>query len=376
MSDSPLFDPPPNPPAWSACASPRRARLALAVLAASIAVGLTVALLPDPNPPFVPPPGATTDLDVFGRVIDGVRAGGNYYAVNQAELRAHGYPTRSVFNWRTPTLTWLCAAFPSNMVARVGLILAVLVLIPVTCRDMLHDSGLAPAAVAGVFFVGSTAWVFGAQTFLFPEVWAGVLIAASLGALRRGRVAAGVAIGVAALFVRELVLPYALACLALAWYDGRRREARLWAVGLLMYAAFMAFHASVVLGRITPVDVAMPEGWVRFGGVRFLLSTSQANVFLMTAPLWWTAIYLPLAVLGVTAWGGENARRVELTLALYLGGFSVVGAPFNFYWGFVFAPLLALGVAHTPRALGSLLSAAFPARATSFGFPTRPVVGG
>jgi flagellar biosynthesis protein FliR len=103
----------------------------------------------------------------------------------------------------------------------------------------------------------------------------------------------------------------------------------------------------------------MAQGWVRFGGVRFLLATSQANVFLMGLPLWCTAIYLPTAVLGLAAWRGTTGRRVGLTIGLYLLTFTVVGAPFNFYWGFVFAPLLALGLAQAPNALSRLVEDAF-----------------
>ena len=74
------------------------------------------------------------------------------------------------------------------------------------------------------------------------------------------------------------------------------------------------------------------------------LPISQTNVFLMPLPLWCTALLLPPSVLGLAAWRSEAGRRVGLTAGLYLAAFAVVGAPFNFYWGFITAPLLALGL--------------------------------
>ncbi len=77
----------------------------------------------------------------------------------------------------------------------------------------------------------------------------------------------------------------------------------------------LAAHAHAVLGRITPADQAIAGGWVRFGGLRFLLATAQTNLFLMPMPLWCTGVFLPLAVLGLASWRGEPGRRVGLTVA-------------------------------------------------------------
>jgi hypothetical protein len=135
-----------------------------------------------------------------------------------------------------------------------------------------------------------------------------------------------------------------------------------WAVGLLMFVAFMTYHAAQVHARLTAADVALPGGWVRFGGLRFLLTTAQTNIFLMPLPLWCTALYLPASVLGMTAGRGESAIRVGVTTGLFLAAFSVVGNPFNFYWGFIEAPLLAIGIAAAPAALAQLVTTAFVVR--------------
>src|SRR5262249_33693177 len=161
-----------------------------------------------------------------------------------------------------------------------------------TCRDLLSDLPFLPACFGGVLFVGATAWYTGRQTCLFMELWAGTLIALSLACCRRGWLTAGVAAGVAALFFRELALPHVVAVLGRAAWQGRGREALSVGPGLAALALFMAFHAHEVQSRLPPGDLAMEGGWVRFGGIRFVLATSQTNVFLMALPLWCTAIYV------------------------------------------------------------------------------------
>jgi hypothetical protein len=349
----------------------RRARLGLAAFVGAVVLCVGVAESKDPNPPFVPPPGATTDLDVFRKVVTRVRAGDSFYEATQEEFRSHGYPTRSVFNWRTPAYAWFIGRVTGDDLARALLMVGVVLAVVMGSRDLLDDGGMVSAAVGAVFFVGATAWCFGGETFLFTEVWAGMLIALSLGALQRGWTAVGVLTGLAAVFYRELALPYAVVALAVAAWNGRKREALAWGVGLALFAAFLAGHASVVHARLTPADQALDGGWLRFGGVRFLLLTAQTNVFLMPLPLWATAVYLPLACLGLFGMRGESGQRVALTLACYLAAFSVVGNPFNFYWGFITAPLLALALAHAPRTLRALLDAAFPHAA-----PVRPALSG
>jgi hypothetical protein len=350
-----------------------RARWALAAFAVGTALCLVVAVTPDPNPPFVPPPGATRDLDVFHRVVTRVGLGESFYDVTQQEFRSHGYPTRSVFNWRTPVYAWWLGRVTGEGLGRMMLMAGALLAVVLGCRDLLTDRGLTCGSIGGIALVGAMAWCTGGETFLFTELWAAMLIVLSLCALRRGWVAWGVVLGILAVFFRELALPYALAALALAAWEGRRREAVGWVLGLAVLAACMAWHASVVGARITGEDQALAGGWVRFGGLRFVLATARTNVFLMSFPLWATALFLPAACLGLAGMRDESGRRVALTIALYLAAFAVVGNPFNFYWGFITAPLLAMGLAHAPGAARELLDAAFPRRLViGIVVPSRP----
>jgi hypothetical protein len=337
-----------------------RGRAGLAILNALALALLSVALTKDPNPPFVPPPQATSDVDVYRRIVNRVRAGESYYAASHVELRSHRYPTRSVLNWRTPTFAWFLASrFGTEWGPWILVSFAVAGLV-MSCRDMVDDYGVLPAVVGGIFLVGSSAWSLGDETYLFNELWAGMLILFSVGCYHREQTAWAVATGLLAAFYRELALPYCLVCLGLATWHGRKREAAAWVVGLALFLAFMLFHAYQVHSRISDVDTALAGGWLRLGGFRFILTTAHANVLLMLLPMWFTAVFVALSCLGLADAKDECSLRITLAAGFYLTAFSIFGNPFNFYWGFVNAPLLALGIARAPHALVSLLSMAFP----------------
>src|SRR5438874_1953192 len=52
------------------------------------------------------------DLEAYRRIVARVHTGEDYYRAAGEELRAGGYATSSVFNWRPPLYAWLLAAFP------------------------------------------------------------------------------------------------------------------------------------------------------------------------------------------------------------------------------------------------------------------------
>ena len=330
------------------------ARWGLAALVLGTVACLAVAVSNDPNPPFIPPKGATTDVDVFRKVATRVGRGDSFYDATQQEFRAHGYPTRSVFNWRTPIYAWFLGRVTGFECGRWLLMAGVLLVVLLASRDLVDDCGIVAGAGGVVSIVGAMAWCCGGNTVFFTELWSGMLIALSVCALRRRWTAAGVVLGLTALFFRELALPYVLVALALAVWEGRRREAVAWLVGLGLFLAFMTAHTAIVQSRVVAADTALEGGWVRFGGLRFLLTATQVNVFLM--PLWISAFFLPVSCLGLARMvsNGGTGRLVGWTVAVYLAAFSVVGNPFNFYWGFTTAPLLAMGVGYAPGELRRL----------------------
>jgi hypothetical protein len=166
------------------------------------------------------------------------------------------------------------------------------------------------------------------------------------------------------LFFRELAAPYCLISFVLACRWRNRREIFVWLGGFALYAAYMAFHFSMVATKITPAD-RLPSSWVQFGGPGFLLATCRMNTFLFHAPAWVLGIYLPLSVLGLAAWRSQVGVRLALTIGLYLSTFAVVGQPFNEYWGLFYAALLPLGLVWSPAAIRDLSTSLLRSGATA-----------
>jgi hypothetical protein len=299
-----------------------------------------------------------TDADLYGRVVERVREGEDYYESLDREFERLHYPVVSLFNYRTPLYAWFLSLFarPAWPKLIVGLLaLCTLLLSYATIRR-------SPGRVAGLLSVvmmsGALMLCLFEGMYLYTEVWAGTLIALSMAAYARGQVGLGVLTGLLALFFRELALPYcALAWLLTMWHR-RWREAAAWLAGLALYALYFAWHAQRVLPNLPAADDPLDvSSWVRFGGMEFLLAASRANIFLIAAPAWVAAICLPLAVLGLAGGRSDLAQRSLITVAAYLLLFATVGKLDTFYWGMLITPLLAMGVALSPWALGDLAKA-------------------
>lgn len=362
--------------------SPQSARtiLSLAALLACLAAGWTFS--PWANNRAGQQTGRASDVDLYRAEVARMAAGEGYYAAAAAELRHRGYPTRSVFNWRTPVPLWIFAQLPDPrwgkaVLIGLGLLLAVLAYTLASRDDTQRTSPLAdennrsfsPAATRGRSFSTPGALLVAALTgplllcmlgdiYLMPELWAGVLIALSLclyGLDRRGW---AVVCGLAALAVRELALPYCLLCLAWAWRERRRGELYAWLLGMSAYAAGYALHVAAVSGWIRPDDTAHTHGWVRCGGLGFLLATVQINAYLLVLPQWVSGLWFAAAMIGLTGWDSPAGRRIAAATAGYAVGLSLVGQEFNQYWGALVAPLWCFGIARFPAVLRDLISAA------------------
>ncbi|MGN6100565.1 MAG: hypothetical protein ACTHOR_05385 [Devosia sp.] len=324
------------------------------VLAVVILLGLAL---------WTPPPSAAVDAataatgadgDLYAAILGRMQGGEGYYPAAHQEMLARGYGTASVFNWRTPfhmsALRWLGGGIGGQVVlAALGLAAGAL-----SVASVLRADGRARALLFGVLVFLSLAAVIAPGTVYFSEVTAGVLMLLSVAAYGLGLRWAGFAAGLLALFLRELAIVYVLVALAIAVRQRWWREAVAWAAGLLAYAVYFGWHAQMVLGQLGPGDPAYPDSWLSFGGLRFVLATAQVDGLLFALPLWVTAVVLPIAVLALAGWRAPQSLRVLATVALYLLAFLCVGKPFNNYWGAVYTPLMAFGLAAVPAALADL----------------------
>ncbi|REK17637.1 MAG: hypothetical protein DWQ37_05940 [Planctomycetota bacterium] len=313
------------------------------------------------------------DVALYRAEVDRIAAGESYYVVASEELRQRGYPTRSAFNWRTPLPMWLIGNLPHPVWGKVLLGGLAVVALLMSFPFLVREGGLGVSLVGMLLLIGALLPCWLGELYVMPMLWAGALLTISVAALGSGRTKLGVASGIAALFMRDLAGPYCVFQGAYALWQRRWREAALWTAGLAAYAVYFAWHVWNVMALQTPDATAHEDGWVRFGGLAFLVSLAQMNGFLLTLPQWVSAIYLPLAMLGLASWSSDTGRRTALVTLLFLVLFAVVGQPINQYWGSLIAPLLCLGAARSPWALRDLWLAA---RATqSRGSATVKMVG-
>jgi hypothetical protein len=305
----------------------------------------------------IPPPADPNKRDavLFRDVVERVHKGESYYDAFGGELRARGYPARSIFNWRLPLFAWLHGKLPDSRFGQALLSALALATVLLVYQSVRRESGV-PVGYSAVVLVGlSLTPCLLPNVFLTTDLWAGTLIAFSICSYARAWNLLGLAAGLCALFFRELALPYCLLCVALAWWHERREELWAWAGGLALFAIYFVYHCVEILHHQTSADVPHAEGWVRFGGTTFILTTVGVHNLLAEFPPWTWALYLPLAVLGLAGWRGELGLRAGLTVALYLAAFAIAGHRFNNYWGLIDAPLLALGFVQAPAALRDLL---------------------
>ncbi len=294
------------------------------------------------------------DVRMYQSVIERIHGGEAYYEVVGEELRARGYALRPFFNWRLPTIAWAVAHLPTPEWGRWVLAMLALLTMFLWFQVLDRERGF-QFALAGVMLLsGPLLLCLSEQGFYYHELWAGILIALSLAAHAQGNKTGSIVIGILAIFIRELALPYVLTMLVLAWKQNQNREMMGWLGGVTIFAICLVFHASIVHELQLPMD-QVNESWIQFGGWPFVLSTGVWNAFLFVSPKWIVAFVLPLSLLGVIGWKESVGIRVALTLGVYYCSFLIAGRVNNTYWGFMYAPLVPLGLLYAFPSLFDLV---------------------
>jgi len=325
--------------------SPWTARLVLAGAVIAIAVLVWVSLgITEPARRAGP-----SDLDTYQRVVDAVRGGQGYYPALHEALLAGNYGTLSPLNWRTPLFLTFLALFPTREAAQVFLGLVTIVAWLMGVAFAYRRGGVGLSVWAGIVLALSLVSIIAYRAELSFELCTGTLILISVCAYGLGWRWAGLAVALLALFVRELAVLYVLVCLATGLRERRWSEASMWAFALLAYGAFYAWHWMQVSALIGPSDHAAATDWLQFGGVTFVLRTAAFNGVLLVLPYWVAAVALVIGLLGL-----KNEPRAALAVVLYLLLFLVYGRPENEYWGALYAPLIALGLAFAPGVIRGL----------------------
>jgi hypothetical protein len=341
----------------SASLTRRSARLALSGLLALLVAGLTTRVPPQPASPTKD----KGDAALFSTVVHRMQGGESYYAAMGDELRHRHYPTASVFNWRTPLVFQAAAAAPRmTAIALLALgvicVLGTLILFIKAPPEILLVSLAAQVgAVTSILVIP--------ESVAIAEVWTGFLMLISLVAYGRQRWALGAALGVLALFVRELAAPYCVACGLLALSRRRWRESAVWVIGACAFLAYYSVHVSHVAAHIGPHDLAHPQSWVQFGGLKFVLGTIGFLGWFAALPSWCPPFGLVLLLAAL--WAPDASVQLRTTIVAYLVFFSIVGQVFNQNWGLVTGPAWALASGYGVAGLSRLISSAWPSRARS-----------
>ncbi|MEX0867354.1 MAG: hypothetical protein WD030_08340, partial [Pirellulales bacterium] len=337
--------------------SPWQARGALVLLAVVIVGGIAVACSSLSQGFADATDRGPGDRELFAAKAERIAAGEGYYEAAAVELTDRGYPTQSVFNWRTPLPMWLLGR-TSLLFGKVLLIALAAVLLLTAFEWTAREGGAAVAVLTSLLLLAALLPCVLGDLVVMPVLWAGVLIALSVSLLGLGKARLGVVSGVAALFIRELAGPFCAGACMYALWKKQYREAASWAAGIALYLVFFAWHAVQVAAHQPTDGHAHAASWIQLAGAPFVLATAQMNTLLLLSPQWLTAVYLPLALLGFVSWTTDAGQRAGLAAVGYLLLFAVVGQEFNQYWGALTAPLLCLGAGRAPLAMRDLWRAA------------------
>ena len=344
------------PPTGYARLAPFQARVVLVLLAVMTVLCVAITLSPLGTTRVGKDPPGEGDVALYWAEVERIRAGEGYYEAAAVELVERGYPTRSVFNWRTPLPMWMIGKLPNPLLGKglLGLLaLAVIVLgFEALAREQGH--GLGKPVACALLLTGPLMFCVLGDLFVSPGLWAGVFIVLSICAYGLKKPGWGVAMGLAAVFFRDLALPYCVLAAGLAWWNKRPRELAAWIVGLVAWGIFFAWHGAQIAPLVALDAETHREGWVQFGGLPFVISTAQMTAYLLLLPQWVTALYFVAAMFGFAGWHTAWGQRAGLTVCLFVLAFGIAGHDFNQYWGSLVAPLLCFGVVRFPASLVDL----------------------
>lgn len=187
-----------------------------------------------------------------------------------------------------------------------------------------------------------------------PESWAGVLIALSLVQRRPEASLSAVTLGLIAMILTPMALPYAVVMLVMAAQAGARREAIGWVTALAVALLLLAAHAQALNPLVSAVDPAMDSPFHGIAPGTLIAAVADAQS-VGVLPM---SLIVPLAVLAALGWAHWRtpaARRAGVTMAVYALLALVTGSPAMIMG---LSPLFFPGVVFAPDAVRDLILAA------------------
>ena len=308
------------------------------------------------------------DLAVYDGVIARIGQGESYYTAVAAEHRKGDYPLRPGVAVRLPTLAYLemwlgdtgrgaDQLVLGEMAAALALTLGVLW---AWWRRLGEEPGAADRRlIAAALLMVGVSLGLNRYFFVLHELWAGMLVALSLGLHRPGRKWLGaVLVAALALAIREHTLPYVALMGAMALYRRDWREAAAWAALIALFAGGLAWHMHLVALQTLPSD-PIGASWLALRGLSGWLSNVVLSSNLRFLPHF---IAGPLVMLMMLGWAGWKSPLGTTATLLYFGygaAFMIAGRADNYYWGAMVAPGMFAGLAFVPMALKGLWRRSF-----------------
>jgi len=307
------------------------------------------------------------DLALYDRVIARIAHGENYYIVAAEEHRAAHYPLRPGVAVRLPTLAylemWLGDRGEGDARVVPGEAAAAVLLLAAVMWAWWGRLGTEPGGTryrmtaSALIFMGASLGL-NRYHFVLHELWAGMLIALSLGLHRPGRKWLGAVLAAGlALAIREHALPYVILMAATALWRREWKEGAAWLALIAGFFVYLGIHLHLVAQQVRPDDVIGPN-WLVVRGLSGWLSCVVLSSNLRFLPHF---VAGPLVMLSLLGWAGWKSPLGGTATLLFLGYgllFMLAGRADNYYWGAVIAPVMLGGLAFMPRAVKSLVAAA------------------
>jgi hypothetical protein len=295
------------------------------------------------------------DKDLYQAIVSDILTGQDYYSAAQKEHRAHGYPVTPPQVFREPTLALLLSALRFPFLGTALLVGMSGLLVLGLFREMVAAGIPSHIRVTAVIIASSGLSIAGIPRGVYlHEVWAGLLIAASLFLYRENRWWPSVIIAFVACLFRELALPFMLVMGVFAFSEGRRRQGSAWVAAILFFAALYSLHLYFA-SRAVSGSAEVSPGWVALGGWNFVIATARWNLALHYLPSPFVSFAILSSLLGLVGAQEPRARRAAATVGGYVTGLIFFGRPDNYYWGILYTPLLAGGLLYAPAALRDLV---------------------
>lgn len=313
-----------------------------------------VAAPTNPSPVPTAEPARDTDLQLYDRIAERVAEGEPYHRVAVEEQRARNFPVNPGIAVRLPTLATLSAALGERGMMALAVLLGLATLLAWWERLRDEPGGGDYRIFALLLLVIGAATGFKPQYLALHEVWAGMLLALSLGLHRPGKWGWAWLAAAAAVAVRELAVPFVLLMGTMALWRGHVREALAWAALVALFALGLLAHLAAVAPLISEADRPSP-GWLAMRGLGGWTGNIVLSGPLHMLPGWVAA---PLSLLPLVGWAGWRSALGATGFLLCLGYgvlFMIAGRDNNFYWALVVMPVWFIGLAFVPCAVGSLL---------------------